>query len=111
MKLRYSKKKVTKILKKFPHTRDNDMALISIVWNYELGGKEKTEEMTGFDCLCKVARKELSNPVSLWRCRQKIQQENPDLRGKNYKERQKHSKNVKSQIINWGNPDNQQTLL
>ena len=111
MKIKNVKNKVEKVLKDFPHTRDNDMALLSIIWNIELGGKEVSENMDAFQFLCLLSRKELSNPVSLWRCRQKIQEENPELRGEKWKSRQEHSKHVVEEIRNWDVPDNQMELL
>ena len=111
MKIKNVKKKVSEVLREHPHTRDSDMALLAIIWNEQLGGKDKTENMTAFELLCLLSRKELSNPVSLWRCRQKIQEENEDLRGEKWKARQEHSKNVVEEIRNWDAPDSQMELL
>ena len=111
MKIKNVKEKVTQVLKDFPHTRDSDMSLLAIIWNEQLGGKDKTENMTAFELLCLLSRKELSNPVSLWRCRQKIQEEDEKLRGSKWKARQEHSKNVVEEIRTWDVSDNQMELL
>ena len=111
MKIKNVKKKVTEILEKYKESRDSDMALLAIIWNEELGGSDKTENMTAFELLCLLSRKELSNPVSLWRCRQKIQEENKDLRGEKWKARQEHSKNVVEELQTWNVPENQSKLF
>ena len=111
MKIKNVKKKVTKVLQKHPQSRDNDMSLIAIVWNEQLGGRDATDTMTAFELLCLLSRKELSNPVSLWRCRQKVQEENELLRGEQWKARQEHSKNVVGEIRSWDVPENQGDLF
>tara|TARA_R110002110_G_scaffold147162_3_gene337577 strand:- start:2565 stop:2900 length:336 start_codon:yes stop_codon:yes gene_type:complete len=111
MKIKNVKKKVTEVLTKHPKSRDNDMSLLAIVWNEQLGGRIITEDMTAFELLCLLSRKELSNPVSLWRCRQKVQEEQENLRGESWKARQEHSKNVVEEIRTWDVPDNQMELL
>ena len=94
MKIKNVKNKVESILSTYEEARDCDMKLLAIIWNQELGGSDATEKMTAFELLCLLSRKELSNPVSLWRCRQKIQEEDEKLRGSKWKARQEHSKNV-----------------
>lgn len=111
MKIKNVKKKVTEVLEKHPQARDNDMSLLAIVWNDQLGGKIITDDMSAFELLCLLSRKELTNPVSLWRCRQKVQELNPSLRGESWKARQEHSKKVVEEIRTWDAPDNQMELL
>ena len=111
MKIKNVKNKVTEILEQHPQTRDNDMSLLAIIWNVELGGREESEKMDAFQFLCLLSRKELSNPVSLWRCRQKIQEEDEKLRGSKWKARQEHSKNVVGEIKSWDAPENQSELF
>ena len=111
MKIKNVKKKVTQVLERHPQSRDNDMSLLAIVWNDELGGKDATDTMSAFELLCLLSRKEISNPVSLWRCRQKVQEENESLRGDKWKARQEHSKNVVEEIRSCDVPDNQGELF
>ena len=111
MKIKNVKKKVTEVLERHPQSRDNDMSLLAIVWNDELGGKDITDTMSAFELLCLLSKKEISNPVSLWRCRQKVQEENESLRGDKWKARQEHSKNVVEEIRSWDVPDNQGELF
>ena len=68
MKIKNVKNKVAEILKTYPKTRDNDMQLLAIIWNEECGGKVATDNMSSFEFLCSLSKKELSNPVSIWRC-------------------------------------------
>ena len=111
MKIKNVKKKVTEILENHEPSRDSDMQLLAIVWNEECGGKEITDTMSAFELLCLLSKKELSNPVSLWRCRQKIQEENESLRGEKWKSRQEHSKNVVEELRTWDVPENQEELF
>ena len=111
MKIKNVKKKVTEVLERHPQSRDNDMSLLAIVWNDELGGKDITGTMSAFELLCLLSKKEISNPVSLWRCRQKVQEENESLRGDKWQARQEHSKNVVEEIRSWDVPDNQGELF
>ncbi len=111
MKIKNVKKKVTEVLERHPQSRDNDMSLLAIVWNDELGGKDATDTMSAFELLCLLSRKEISNPVSLWRCRQKVQEENESWRGVKWKARQEHSKNVVEEVRSWHVPDNQGELF
>ena len=57
MKIKNVKNKVTNILTHVPESRDNDMKLLAIVWNEECGGKDCTNNMSGFDFLCKLEDK------------------------------------------------------
>ena len=111
MKIKNVKNKVESILSTYEEARDCDMKLLAIIWNQELGGSDATEKMTAFELLCLLSRKELSNPVSLWRCRQKIQEEDEKLRGSKWKARQEHSKNVVGQLKSWDAPENQSELF
>lgn len=111
MKIKNVKNKVESILSTYEEARDCDMKLLAIIWNQELGGSDATEKMTAFELLCLLSRKELSNPVSLWRCRQKIQEEDEKLRGSKWKARQEHSKNVVEEIKSWDAPENQSELF
>ena len=96
-------KRVKFYLKKYPDCRDNDSQLLAAIWNDFLGGHIRTNERTAWELLCLLAKKELPNPVSIWRCRQKVQQHNAELRGKKWEDRQSHAKSVKKEIVDWEN--------
>jgi len=91
---------VREILLKYPETRDNDQMLISFFWTFHLG-VEKVKNMTAWELLTMISRKELPNIVSIRRCRQKLQEHLPELRGEKWDDRQKHSKKVKEEIREW----------
>ena len=64
--------------------RDDDALLIADIWReqlLELGAKSL------YDVLNAIAGKMVYSPESIRRSRQKVQQDNPNLRGKFYKQR------------------------
>ena len=61
-------------------------------------GKQKTELMSGFDFLEVFSQGKLTHPESIRRCRQKIQEQNPELRGGNYNQRKEDGDNMNQQI-------------
>ena len=109
MKIRKVEEKVKKILTEVDQSRDNDKILLSCIWNLECGGKARTTELSTWDFLTKLSQCKLSNPVSIWRTRQKLQELYPDLRGKKYETRQKHASDVKEEIQQWNPLDDNQT--
>lgn len=68
-------------LETYPETRDSDLLLISLIWQ----SQNETLYTSEFFKAFKDGR--FTNPESIRRSRQKWQEERPDLRGKNYKER------------------------
>lgn len=69
------------------HLRDDDHKLIANIWNRELRGE--AHEKTAFEFLSLFANRELTNPESIRRIRQKLQETEPLLRGKNFEKRHK----------------------
>ena len=71
-----------------PETRDNDNLLLSLIWRDDIiSSNDRSIDLSMnmnkfFDLL---AKNELTNFESVRRVRQKIQEENPELRGKNYR--------------------------
>lgn len=109
MKIRKVEEKVKKILTEVKLSRDNDKILLSCIWNIECGGSIRTKDITAWDFLTMLSQDKLSNPVSIWRSRQKLQELYPDLRGKKYESRQKHASDVKEEIQQWDPLDDRQT--
>jgi hypothetical protein len=95
MKL-YNKQLIIKLLTKHEHLRDNDTALIANIWYREFDAEQKT-----YDFLKAFADGKLTNPESIRRARQKVQEEMPELRGKSYQIRHKEEKNFKEKVINY----------
>tara|TARA_R110000824_G_scaffold15839_1_gene66446 strand:+ start:1841 stop:2155 length:315 start_codon:yes stop_codon:yes gene_type:complete len=90
---------VRHLLKTKPLMRDNDNSLIANVWSYEL--KKNSFDISiksTLDFFVEFSRGKLACAETIRRTRAKLQQENSELRGKNYKIRQEHEKNVQAHI-------------
>lgn len=96
MKL-FNKQLIINLLTDKPHLRDNDSALIANIWWRELMDKGQMGA-SAFDVLKMFSEGKLSNPESIRRSRQKIQEEQPELRGESYRARHKEQDNVKEQL-------------
>lgn len=85
--------KVLKLLNEDARTRDNDNLLIAKIWF----GEMSSEELAGssLDFIKKFSKGEFTSAESIRRCRQKLQEQYPGLRGKSYTARH----NVKYQDI------------
>ena len=68
--------------------RDNDQLLIASIWSTEMkrAGFQPSER-TAFELLEWLANNKLPNPESIRRCRQRLQENRPELWGKRYKQR------------------------
>ena len=80
------------------HLRDNDNRLIATVWSVQFGGKENLKLMTAFDLLQCYCLGQLSSAESIRRCRQKVQEMNPSLRGEHWHRRQVDGTNFAKEI-------------
>lgn len=80
------KDKVAFILKNKPQLRDDDNKLLASFFVYEIG-KAKIESMNAMDLLKMIAFGELPSTESIRRVRQKLQEQNVELRGEKYHER------------------------
>ena len=98
MKL-HNKDVIIDLLTNKEHLRDNDQALIANIWWRELvtQGKDKS---SAFEMLKVFSEGKLSNPESIRRSRQKIQEEQPELRGDSYWFRHKEEKRFRQEEIN-----------
>jgi len=88
---------VIKILRNHPETRDNDRLLIVKVWceqNHQLRNSAYEFMSFGIDF---IAGK-YADTESIRRSRQKIQEQNPELRGTKYSQRQQEEVNVRKNI-------------
>lgn len=89
------KPKVNKLLKEFPHLRDDDNKLIANIWYNEV---ENILEKSAENLLKIFARGELTSPESIRRMRQKLQEENKQYRGEKYKSRHEEKEIIKKVI-------------
>lgn len=85
--------RVLKLLNEEPRCRDNDELLIATIWWQECTDKQ----MSAFGFLMNYSKRLYTSAESIRRCRQKLQQEFPGLRGKTWMER--HNANYE-QIFN-----------
>ena len=84
-----AKDKVKNLLIKYPHFRDSDNKLIAAYWFEELKRNGMNpNEMSGMDFLHYFADSKLTNSETIHRCRRKAQEQNKELRDKNYEVRQ-----------------------
>ena len=88
---------IYKLLLNNPKFRDNDQALISHIWSLEIPNLQTTTAEHVLDLL---ANNKLTKPSSIWRTRQKVQQEIPSLRGALYNKRRAAAEIVKKEIVN-----------
>lgn len=98
-KLKNAKKRITELLTLKPELRDSDERLIANLW-YSQMGKERVNGMDAKEVLRLFSEGQLVSPETIRRCRQKIQEQNPELRGKSYKARQKKGVETKQEIHN-----------
>ena len=97
---------VENLLEHNPELRDSDLRLVANIWwtmlntihkhkfqEYELDVIKQFLEM--------YSKGELTNEQSIRRLRRKLQEENPDLRGKVYEKRHQKASEYKSDIVNW----------
>ena len=86
---------VERLLTKYPPLRDDDERLMANLWGNHLG---PLDNISGKDVICMLAKHKLPSYESVSRCRRKIQQTNPELRGEKWTERQRRAKKIKKEI-------------
>ncbi len=91
--------RVKDYLMRFKGLKDNDDRLISTVLFYDIKklGYDPNN-ITGYKVLDLMAKGKLTNPESIRRCRAKLQEEYPELRGVNYNLRKSNSDNIKKEL-------------
>jgi len=95
-KLKKTKDKVKLLLEQHPHLRDSDSKLISSFWYFELG--DSINNIKAVEMLKLYCDGALSCPESIRRCRAKIQEQEPELRGESYYKRNRMNYEVKYHI-------------
>ena len=89
-------------LKKHKVLRDSDDRLMANIWAKYIG---HTEFLTATDVLSMLSKSELPSYESISRCRRKLQEEFPELRGEKWLERHKRAAIVKKEINHFYNED------
>jgi hypothetical protein len=85
--------RVVNLLTKHPQLRDDDARLTANIW-YQ--NTDNIKNMDAVELLTHLADGNLPSYESISRCRRKIQEEKPELRGKKWDKR--HSKKLQKQI-------------
>jgi len=87
------KDKIIFLLENYPHLRDDDNKLIANIWHNEV-----SINLDAKSFLSLLAKGKLTNTETIRRCRQKVQEQHPELRGTKYKYRQDLKTEVGKQI-------------
>ena len=88
------KERVKEWLALYPKLRDNDNKLIANIWYNQM----KNKKATAADLLQALSDGKLIKPESIRRCRQKVQEQNPHLRGTKYKAKQEQGNEFRDEI-------------
>jgi hypothetical protein len=90
------------LLQKDKRLRNSDKKLSSRIWTMQIGSLEKVKDMTAYDFLVMYVddNSVLYSQESIGRCRRKLQELYPELRGENYKEKQAEQGVVITEIRN-----------
>lgn len=90
---------VEKLLLENNGLRDDDFKLVANVWFAELASRGyNAAQMTGFALLQQYAVGKLTSADTITRQRRKLQEENVNLRGNKYQERQAKQSVVKKKL-------------
>ena len=92
------KDRVKALLVKHPHLRNSDSKLTATIWQQDLLNKGLGGYMTSREFLSFYADGILSNAETIRRVRQKLQEENPELKGTVNEARQKEGEAVRKEI-------------
>jgi hypothetical protein len=87
------KEKIKFLLEKYPHLRDSDEKLIANIWF-----NETPMISTKYEFLQNYANGLITNAESIRRCRQKVQMEKSELRGKSYEKRHSNQSRIKNEL-------------
>ena len=94
------KYRVKALLVIYPGLRNSDNRLIATMWKYDLLNEGlHPENLTANAFLILYSQQQLTNAETIRRVRQKLQEENPDLRGTVNEARQKEGEEVRKNIV------------
>lgn len=97
-KIRNMQERVAYMLSRYADTRDDDQKLVTNIWYIEMKAYGNPDTMLATDFLALYQQGKLSTADLITRARRKVQEENPQLRGKNWEERHKLSNTVRNKI-------------
>ena len=92
-------KEVEIYLNKYPLLRDNDDRLMANIWAKYIGSRDDMDGPESWkDMLSLLAKGKLPSYESISRCRRKIQEKTPHLRGEKWNERHGRAKEIRREI-------------
>jgi hypothetical protein len=97
-KMNQIKTSVKNLLTKRPELRDDDNRLIANIYLEEAGGIVALQNMSALQFLGEFSKGTFSNTESIRRVRQKLQEDNPELRGNKYQNRKKLGEDISTEI-------------
>jgi hypothetical protein len=88
------------LLQTYPELRDDKLHMVVMYWHFVDFAKSKIEsdKISAFEFMKMYRHGKFENQASIDRQWQKVQEEHPELRGKNWAKRQAHSSNVKKDL-------------
>ena len=86
---------IENILKNSEKARDNDQYLAILVWNNEI---ENFSSLSMKEFAKLFVSGKVTSTETIRRCRQKLQELNPQYRGLSYKQRHKNTEKVKKEL-------------
>ena len=93
------KNEVEKFLTRYPLLRDNDERLMANIWAKYIGNRDDMDGPESWkDILNLLATGKLPSYESISRCRRKIQEKKPHLRGEKWNERHGRAKEIRKEI-------------
>jgi hypothetical protein len=98
VEIKNNKDKVRWFLENRPETRDSDDLLIAHFWRNEVKKIIDITVAPASELLNLISEGKLTSSESIRRSRQRVQEKEPSLRGKNYKGKQKHQEKVKEEL-------------
>ena len=97
--LRDTTKKVKSFLITIPETRDDDKLLLTLYWKNELTDMGiDALKANAWGLLNIIAKGELTNADYICRCRRRLQQLYPELRGAKYAQRYENQSNAQTEL-------------
>ena len=87
---------VKKLLTKYPSLRDNDDKLMANIWCNRI---DNLDNETATNVLIMLAKRKLPSYESISRCRRKLQEDNPNLRGNKWIQRQSRARKIRKEIV------------
>ena len=99
---------VKAMLAEYPHLRDDDQKLMANIWYKHICDDymDDAGALSAFDLLQMLSDGKFPSYESISRCRRKLQEEYPDLRGDKYEERHAYQKEIINDLNSIGGPSN-----